>query len=49
MGPYLSDWMLLSRDPQSLDGIEKRTGDPEVKVVDWRDEHAPLLPILTRL
>ena len=47
MGPYLSDWMLLSRHPQSLSPIEKSRGDAEHKTVDWRDDHAPLLPILT--
>jgi SAM-dependent methyltransferase len=41
LGPYLSDWILLSPAPLDF-GEPLETGDP----VDWTDDHAPVLPIL---
>ncbi len=44
LGPYLSDWMLLSRDAAQLppDAHVPPSGPPLL----WTDDHAPLLPLL---
>ena len=41
LGPYLSDWVLLSRSPLPF-GEPLSTPDP----VTWSDDHAPVLPLL---
>jgi SAM-dependent methyltransferase len=43
LGPYLSDWMLLSRDAATLPPGTDAPGAPPLL---WTDDHAPLLPLL---
>ena len=45
LGPFLSDWMVLSPSPRALAhlGPEAASSAP---VVSWRDDATPLLPVL---
>lgn len=42
LGPYRSDWMLLSRAPLPVEGDPPGEGAP----VEWTDDHAPVLTLL---
>lgn len=43
-GRYQSDWMVLSRDAELLEGLGE--GAPDGTALIWTDDHAPLLPLL---
>jgi len=45
-GPFLSDWMILGPDEQSLADLGPAPPPSTAPVVHWRDDATPLLPLL---